>query len=225
MERRRENERTPVDFFPLSYSQQNIWNLESAHPGLPMNNICTALKIEGNLNIEYLQRCIELAYKAFPTLRLRITVRDGRPCQYISEEIPGRAEFFDFTGTNEQGIDTWYQSVAREHFTLCDSPLCQMLIFKRSDSSGGILTRVHHIVADAWSHALVTNHIIYNYFQLLQNKETQCQIAPDYRLHIESEQKYRQSKVYQRDRDYWKEQLRDILPALAKEHQLSLIHI
>lgn len=54
MERRRENERTPVDFFPLSYSQQNIWNLESAHPGLPMNNICTALKIEGNLNIEYL---------------------------------------------------------------------------------------------------------------------------------------------------------------------------
>ena len=105
-----------------------------------MNNICTALKIEGNLNIEYLQRCIELAYKAFSTLRLRITVRDGRPCQYISEEIPGRAEFFDFTGTNEQGIDTWYQSVAREHFTLCDSPLCQMLIFKRSDSSGGILT-------------------------------------------------------------------------------------
>lgn len=223
MERRRENERTPVDFFPLSYSQQNIWNLESAHPGLPMNNICTALKIEGNLNIEYLQRCIELAYKAFPTLRLRITVRDGRPCQYISEEIPWRAEFFDFTGTNEQGIDTWYQSVAREHFTLCDSPLCQMLIFKRSDSSGGILTRVHHIVADAWSHALVTNHIIYNYFQLLQDKETQCQIAPDYRLHIESEQKYRQSKVYQRDRDYWKEQLRDILPALAKEHQCAHI--
>ncbi|MFR5583797.1 MAG: hypothetical protein ACLTLQ_08245 [[Clostridium] scindens] len=64
MERRKENERTPGDFFPLSYSQQNIWNLESAHPGLPMNNICTALKIEGNLNIEYLQRCIELAYKA-----------------------------------------------------------------------------------------------------------------------------------------------------------------
>ena len=85
------------------------------------------------------------------------------------------------------------------------------------------MTRVHHIVADAWSHALVTNHIIYNYFQLLQNKETQCQIAPDYRLHIESEQKYMQSKVYQRDRDYWKEQLRDILPALAKEHQCAHI--
>ena len=96
MERRKENERTPVDFFPLSYSQQNIWNLESAHPGLPMNNICTALKIEGNLNIEYLQRCIELAYKAFPTLRLRITVRDGRPCQYISERDSRESGIFRF---------------------------------------------------------------------------------------------------------------------------------
>lgn len=216
-------EQENTEWFPLSYSQQNIWNLERVYSGLPMNNICTALKIEGNLNVEYLQTCVKLAYRAFPTLRTRITVRNGKPYQYISEEIPERAEYYDFSGTNEKGIQIWYQSVAREHFVLCDSMLCQMIIFKLSDHSGGILTRVHHIVADAWSHALVTNHIIHNYFQLLKGQETDCQVVPDYKLHIEAEQKYLLSKSYERDKIYWAKQLQDIPPALAKEYQCAHI--
>lgn len=70
-----EGKLTDVEYLPLSCSQMNIWNLEMAHPGLPINNICTALKIEGNLNLEYLQTCIELVYRAFPSLRTRITIR------------------------------------------------------------------------------------------------------------------------------------------------------
>ena len=54
-----EGKLTDVEYLPLSCSQMNIWNLEMAHPGLPINNICTALKIEGNLNLEYLQTLSE----------------------------------------------------------------------------------------------------------------------------------------------------------------------
>lgn len=212
-----------LEYLPLSHSQMNIWNLEMAHPGLPMNNICTALRIEGNLNLEYLQSCIDLAFQAFPSLRTRITVRDGKPCQFVTEEIPAGTAFFDFTETDEQGIEIWFESVAREHFTFLDHPLCQMLIFKTSENSGGILTRVHHIIADAWSHALVTNHIIHNYFQLLSGQAADGTSTGSYEEHIFGEQKYLQSKAFEKDKRFWKDILRDLSPGLAKEHQCALL--
>lgn len=212
-----------LEYLPLSSSQMNIWNLEMAHPGLPMNNICTALKIEGNLNLEYLQTCIDHAFRAFPSLRTRITVRDGKPCQFVTEDIPFGTAFFDFTETDDQGITAWFQSVAREHFILPDHPLCQMMIFKTSENSGGILTRVHHIIADAWSHALVTNHIIHNYFQLLSGLEGDQTPTGSYEEHILNEQKYLQSKAFEKDKKFWKDILKDISPGLAKEHQCALL--
>lgn len=218
-----EDKVTDMQYLPLSCSQMNIWNLEMAHPGLPINNICTALRIEGNLNLEYLQTCIELSYQVFPSLRTRITVRDGVPCQYVSEEIPARTAIFDFTETNEQGVGNWFQSVAREHFILCDAPLCQMLVFKTSEDSGGILTRVHHIAADAWSHGLLTNHIIHNYFQLLQNNAPDCTVTPSYEEHILKEQKYLKSKAFEKDKKYWNEALWGISPGAAKEHQCAVV--
>jgi amino acid adenylation domain-containing protein/thioester reductase-like protein len=218
-----EDKVTDMEYLPLSCSQMNIWNLEMAYPGLPINNICTALRIEGNLNLEYLQSCIELSYQAFPSLRTRITVRDGVPCQYVSGEIPARTVIFDFTETNEQGVGSWFQSVAREHFTLCDAPLCQMLVFKTAENSGGILTRVHHIVADAWSHGLITNYIIHNYFQLLQNNTPDSTITPSYEEHILKEQKYLKSRAFEKDKKYWNEALRGISPGAAKEHQCAVV--
>lgn len=218
-----EDKLTDMDYLPLSSSQMNIWNLEMAHPGLPMNNICTALKIEGNLNLEYLQNCIELVFRAFPSLRTRITLRDGKPCQYISEEIPSRTVCFDFSGTDEQGIEIWFQSVAREHFTLMGTSLCQMTVFKISENNGGILTRVHHIIADAWSHALVTNHIIHNYFQLLLGQEPDCMVTPSYKEHILNEQKYLKSKAFEKDKSFWGEALKNISPGLAKEYQCAVL--
>lgn len=218
-----EDKLSDMNCLPLSSSQMNIWNLEMAHPGLPMNNICTALKIEGNLNLEYLQTCMELAFRAFPSLRTRITVRDGKPGQYITEELPGRTALFDFTETDEEGLTTWFHSVAREHFMLEDHFLCEMLLFKTSESSGGILTRVHHIIADAWSHALVTNHIIHNYFRLLSGLKPDHEAVPFYEEHIINEQNYLQSRAFEKDKRYWKEALKNISPGLAKEYQCALV--
>ena len=91
------------EMFPLSYSQQNIWNLEQAYPGISINNICTALYIEGNFRVDLLQRCIGYAYEVFPVLRTRITYENGKALQYISDEMPVPAPFIDFSKTNQRG--------------------------------------------------------------------------------------------------------------------------
>lgn len=39
-----EDKLTDMQYLPLSSSQMNIWNLEMAHPGLPMNTYVLRLK-------------------------------------------------------------------------------------------------------------------------------------------------------------------------------------
>jgi len=214
---------TTIKYLPLSYSQQNIWNLEMANPGVPINNICTVLRIEGNFNAELLQQCITFAYEAFSTLRTRITIQEHTPVQYIDSEIPKTAPFLDFSKTNQEGASIWDVSVAREHITLCDSSLCQMIIFKLSENTGGILTKIHHIIADAWSQTLVTNQIIHNYFRLLQNEAPDCTVMPEYAVHIQTELDYLASKRSDKDRAYWQDMLTDIPPAFTKEYQYAHI--
>ena len=211
------------DYAGLSSSQQNIWNLEQAYPGLPLNNICTSLYIEGNFRVDLLQKCIELAYVAYPVLRTRITRKEGKILQYTAQEIPAPAPFIDFSRTNQSGVSVWNQSVAREHMPLYDSCLCQMTIFKLSEEQGGILTRVHHIIADAWSQATVTNHIIHNYFRLLQEEEPVSEVTPDYRDHIRAEQTYLESAAFGRDCAFWHEKLRNIPVTRLREHYYARV--
>ena len=97
MEERAQETKDIREFLPLSNSQQNIWNLEMAHPGTPINTICTVLRIDGNFHVEYLQECIRLCYEDYPVLRTRITLRDGEVCQYIDSHIPRSVPFLDFS--------------------------------------------------------------------------------------------------------------------------------
>lgn len=212
-----------LGFFPLSHSQQNILNLEQAYTGLPVNNICTSLRIEGNFRADLLQQCIRYAYEAFPVLRMRITQKDGKICQYVSDEMPVPAPFIDFSRTNKEGVAIWNRSVAREHMPLFDSCLCQMTIFKLSENEGGILTRAHHIICDAWSQTLVTNHIIHNYFQLLQSKEPKNDLTPDYFGHVETEQGYMNSRSFLRDQQFWKESLKNLPVTQLREHRYAQV--
>lgn len=223
MEERAQETKDIREFLPLSNSQQNIWNLEMAHPGTPINTICTVLRIDGNFHVEYLQECIRLCYEDYPVLRTRITLREGEVCQYIDPHIQRNVPFLDFSRTNKKGADIWDVSVAREHITLLDSPLCQMILFKRAENTGGILTKVHHIIADAWSQTVVTNRIIHNYFRMLKGEAPDREPMPDYALHIELENKYLASKSFERDREYWKSMLKDIQPAAAKEHPYAQV--
>lgn len=223
MEERAQETKDIREFLPLSNSQQNIWNLEMAHPGTPINTICTVLRIDGNFHVEYLQECIRLCYEDYPVLRTRITLRDGEVCQYIDSHIPRSVPFLDFSRTNKKGADIWDVSVAREHITLLDSPLCQMILFKRAENTGGILTKVHHIIADAWSQTVVTNRIIHNYFHMLKGEAPKKEPMPDYALHIELENKYLVSKSFERDTVYWQAMLKDINPAAAKEHPYAQV--
>jgi len=93
--------------YPLSLSQQNIWDIERACPDTPINNICTTLRIQGRVDFSALQRSVDLVLAADGSLRTRVALREKTPLQY---QVPFRAEpipIYDFSLTSQEGTQRW----------------------------------------------------------------------------------------------------------------------
>ena len=191
--------------FPLSLSQQNIWNLERALPGTSVNNISTTVRIKGNLDFPILQESINLVLEKDSSLRTRLTIRDGMPVQYHAPYEREDFPVYDFSNTSREGIKNWETAVTREPICLEENPLYRFVLFRDGESSGGLLIKLHHIIADGWSQILLCNRIGQTYLELLEGKEPTLTESPAYELHVQEEEEYLASKAFARDERYWKE--------------------
>ena len=152
-----------------------------------------------------MQDSINLVLEKDSSLRTRMTVKGGEVVQYHApferEEFP----VYDFGNTSKEGIENWETAVTREPIRLEESPLYRFVLFRDGESSGGLLIKLHHIIADGWSQILLCNRIGQTYLELLEGKEPTLTEAPDYELHVQEEQEYLASKAFARDERYWKE--------------------
>ncbi len=196
-------------YFPLSLSQQNILNLEHALPGTSVNNISTTVRVTGHLDFPLLQESIHRVLENDTSLCTRLTQKDGELVQYhipyLREDFP----VYDFSNTSEEGIGNWETAVTREPIPLEEGPLYRFVLFRDGEGSGGILVKLHHIIADGWSQIMTCNKIGQTYLELLAGKEVSLVQAPDYELHVQEEQNYLASKAFKRDEAYWKKVLEE----------------
>ena len=208
------------ELFPLSSSQMNIWNLEQAFGSTPMNNICETIRIRGTFDISAISRCLNLVLESDPSLRIQITVdASGIPMQY---ELPYEKTNFtvlDFSMTNEEGLVRWEESITREVMPVVERPLYQFVIIRIGEHEGEILVKTHHLISDGWSQVALINKIAVTYLDLISGSDVSLEVAPSYRLHVEDEQKYSTSRMYEKDKRYWNEILEDVgQPVSLKEY-------
>ncbi|MBE6560133.1 MAG: amino acid adenylation domain-containing protein [Ruminococcaceae bacterium] len=194
--------------FPLSLSQMNIWNLEHALRGTSVNNISTTVRIDGRLDFPALQKCLGLILESDASLRTRLVEEDGRILQYHAPYEAEEFPVYDFSSTGSDGVSNWENAVTREPIPLFGGPLYRFILFKDGEQGGGILVKLHHIIADGWTQIMLCNKIACVYLDLLAGREPQLPEAPDYELHVREEQEYLASKAYLRDEKYWKDIVR-----------------
>jgi hypothetical protein len=77
---RRERPEEPA---PLSFGQQQLWFMEQMSPGSAVYNLPAAVRCEGDLRIDVLERCLAEIERRHEALRTRFPVVDGRPVQVI----------------------------------------------------------------------------------------------------------------------------------------------
>src|SRR5713226_7062654 len=69
---------------PLSFSQQRLWFLDQLHPGNSAYNVYRAVRINGALDKQALERSVQEIVRRHEILRTTIGVERGIPFQFIS---------------------------------------------------------------------------------------------------------------------------------------------
>ena len=206
-------------FYPLTHPQQRVWYTEKLHPGTSMWNNAGTLKIRGVLDFALLEKAVIAYIRDNPSLRLRVTEREGVPCQYISRYVPCKLDFLDFSAKGLTGLYEWDSVQTQAPMPIMDACLYYFAVIRLSDSEGGVFAKVHHLISDALSLMNLSNQIMENYRLLLEGKDLPP--APDaltYLDYIRAEQEYLHSRRFEYDRQYWNERFRDVpAPAVFKE--------
>lgn len=193
----------PNEVYPLSLSQQNIWDIERTCSDSPINNICTTLHVQGRVDFSALQRSVNLVLSADSSLRTQITMVDKTPMQYQAPYQHEPIPVYDFSQTSQDGIDRWQESFARETLPLLDTPLYRFVLLHTSENAGYLVIKMHHLISDGWTQVLVCNRIGQCYLDLLAGREPDLGDIPSYKTHLEDEQRYLTSSAYAKDEAYW----------------------
>src|SRR5690348_2519706 len=71
--------------FPLSFAQLRLWFLDQFEPNSAVYTIPQALRLNGPLRLESLQRALAILVERHETLRTTFVAIDGEPRQVIAE--------------------------------------------------------------------------------------------------------------------------------------------
>jgi amino acid adenylation domain-containing protein len=152
-----------IEDAPLSLHQQRLWFLDQLEPGSAAYNIPTALRLAGDLDVAALQHALSEVVRRHHVLRTTFVVRDGEPWQRVGDAgiVPLPSD--DLRGWPAVERDNAAASIAAEEtarpFDLAHGPLMRARLVRLGDTDSLLLLTFHHIVADAWSLAILAREL------------------------------------------------------------------
>ena len=199
---------------PLSYAQQRLWFIDQLEPGNAIYNIPGAVRLEGRLDIEALERSVGEIVRRHESLRTRFEVEAGEPAQVIDAWEPRRLEVTDLTRLTPEGRETEINLIMREEaetgFDLRRGPLLRVKVLKLEEEEHVLLYTMHHIVSDEWSMEVVAREVGMLYQAFERGEESPlAELEIQYADYAVWQMAYLAGGVMQAEVGYWKEQLRD----------------
>jgi amino acid adenylation domain-containing protein len=140
--------------FPLSYSQEQVWNKEKS--GSTALTLPVALRLEGSLNVAVLERSLNEIICRHEALRTVLIDTGSLPNQAISNAI--RIEKIPILNLSDLTFADAAAAIkeiaireAREAFDLFHGPLFRVQLLRLSEPQHIAFLTLHLIIADAWS--------------------------------------------------------------------------
>lgn len=180
----------------LTKPQKLIYDMEKFSGGA-ISVICGSMLARGEKDISEIKRAVNEIYRLNDALRIRVVECDGEVsqnvCEYTKQDIPVLC--FE----NKAELDRYAESYAKVAVDLYRN-LCEINIVVLPEQYG-LLVKMHHIVGDAWTLALIGTQ--FNAF--MNGEDVQ---AYSYTEYVESEKNYVEGKRYAKDREFFLEQFK-----------------
>lgn len=180
----------------LTKPQKLIYDMEIFSGGA-ISVICGSMLIRGDKDISEIKIAVKEIYRLNDALRIRISESGGGVsqdiCEYIDQDIPVLC--FD----DKAELDRYAESYAKVAVDLYGK-LCEINIVILP-SQYGLFVKMHHIVGDAWTLALMGTQ----FNALINGEDVQ---AYSYAEYVENEKNYVEGKRYAKDREFFLEQFK-----------------
>lgn len=190
-----------LKLYGLTIPQKAIYLAEQYSSGTSLNSIGGNLIIEENVNLDLLEKALNIFVKNNDALRIRIHMENGTPMQYISPYEPFYLKrVFLKEKSDLEGLTS---EIINAPFTFLDSTLFYFSLFKFEDGSGGFNVSLHHIISDAWSMSLLVDSVLKIYSNLLNNTPINEDVNYSYLDFIKNEQDYFNTSRFKKDKEFW----------------------
>lgn len=188
--------------YNLTNPQKSIWFTEQFYKGTPIENITGCVIVLEKLNLKALQKAINLFVKSNDSFRLKFTVKDDKPLQYLSSF--SEFEIENVMVNTDEDIKDIENEMSNTPFEVLDNLLFSFKTFTFLDGHGGFVITAHHLISDAWTAGLVVNEIM-DYYEKIINSQIIDNKNPSYLDYITSEQEYLNSEKFNKDKEFWNE--------------------
>jgi hypothetical protein len=137
---------------PMTPSQQGMWLIDHFDPGNVAYNIPEAFVFSFSLDLEILQRSVDLLIARHEILRTSFQEEDGELYQAIAAEVHTEVGSTDLRSLSEAEAASRCRTLIREHahrpFDLRFPPLVRFHVFRVTPGHDVLFVNVHHIIAD-----------------------------------------------------------------------------
>jgi amino acid adenylation domain-containing protein len=191
---------------PLSFTQQQFWLLDQTATKRSAYNLQSAIRIEGKLDVQRLERAVETIVARHQVLRTNFVAHNEAPIQVFKPLQPIDLEIQDLeiqsAGDQEIEVKRIRKLEAETPFDLSQDALVRFRLLRLNESDYILIITIHHIVCDGWSLGILHREIAELY------RSTEITPLPIQYADFAAWQRHQlQGKTTERLVDYWKQTL------------------
>lgn len=206
-----------------SYAQTRLWLLDQIDGGSAQYNLPGALKLTGTLNVEALERAIQIVLTRHESLRTCFNDEDGQPVQVLKSEYKCALRKVDLShlSADEQDIRTreLRQEEGSRAFDLSQDLMIRVTLLTLAEHSHVLLITLHHIAADGWSITLLIKEFSDYYQRIIDGKKPEpAPLLIQYADYAQWQRDFLQGEVLEQQLRYWQHNL----SGLPMVHSLPL---
>ncbi|RKH55730.1 non-ribosomal peptide synthetase, partial [Corallococcus llansteffanensis] len=204
---------------PLSFAQQRLWFIDQLEPGTSLYNVPVAVRLEGELRQEVLQKALREVMRRHEALRTTFAEENGQPIQVIHAEADLPLDVVELQGLEasrreEEARHQLGQELLKP-FDLHAGPLVRARLLKLDEQEHILAITMHHIVSDGWSQGVLVREVSTLYSAFAEGRPSPLPELPVQYADYATWQRSRlQGETLQREVDYWKQQLVGAPPVL-----------
>ena len=202
---------------PLSFSQQRLWFLNEFAPNSPAYNISAAVRLNGQLRIDVLQRVLTETVRRHESLRTTFALIDRAPVQIVAPPAQVLLPLIDLSGCDDSNTESRRLASleSQRPFNLRTGPLLRFVLMRLSEDQHVALLTLHHIISDGWSAGIFVRELCTLYAAYSENQRSPLEeLAIQYADFTVWQREWLEGPVMEMELSYWREQLKDAPPVL-----------